>query len=92
MDALDIEDTSDWLGSPTELETCAHYAHMLENEIQELTVQLRTAIENIFGLVKMHVDVSKGREHFMGSLRETSGQLALLKRKMSDLVSRHLLR
>lgn len=47
MDPLDIEDTSDWLGCPTELETLTHYKQMLENEVQELTLQLRKARENI---------------------------------------------
>ncbi|MEB0226238.1 hypothetical protein [Pseudomonas sp. 10S4] len=50
VDPLDIEDTSDWLGCPTELETAAHYNRMLENEAQELTLQLRKAREDIFGL------------------------------------------
>jgi hypothetical protein len=40
---LDIEDTSDWLGCPTEPEACRHYLRMLENEVQELTLQLRQA-------------------------------------------------
>jgi hypothetical protein len=51
LDPLDIEDTSDWLGCPTELETIKHYARMLENEVQELNLQLRNVRENIFGLV-----------------------------------------
>jgi hypothetical protein len=40
---LDIEDTSDWLGCPTEPEACRHYLSKLENEMQELTLQLRQA-------------------------------------------------
>jgi len=43
VDPLDIEDTSDWLGCPTELETITHYKLILENEVQELTAQLRKA-------------------------------------------------
>ena len=33
MDPYEIEDTSDWLGSPTELETCKHYLAMVENDL-----------------------------------------------------------
>ncbi|MGE8185915.1 hypothetical protein [Pseudomonas sp. NPDC086278] len=54
VEPSDIEDTSDWLGCPTELETITHYKLMLENEVQELNLQLRSARENIFGLVKMY--------------------------------------
>ena len=59
MDLLDIEDTSDWLGCPTELETCRYFLRITENEVQELTLQLRKAREDIFGLVQMHADVTK---------------------------------
>jgi len=38
MDPYEIEDTSDWLGSPTELETCRYFLRMPENEVQELTL------------------------------------------------------
>ena len=51
MDPYEIEDTSDWLGTPTELETFKHYLAMVENEVQELTLQRRKAREDIFGLV-----------------------------------------
>ena len=54
MEPYEIENTSDWLGCPTELETFTHYLRMLENEVQELTLQLRKAQENIFGLVQMY--------------------------------------
>ena len=39
MDPTEIEDTDDWLGSPTPLETCRHSLRMYENEVQELTLQ-----------------------------------------------------
>ncbi|VVN76600.1 hypothetical protein [Pseudomonas fluorescens] len=68
VDPLEIEDTSDWLGCPTELETCRHYLRMLENEVQELTLQLRKAREDIFGLVEMHADVSRERDHLRAEL------------------------
>ena len=68
MDPLEIEDSSDWLGCPTELDTCRHYLRMLENEVQELTLQLRNAREDIFGLVQMHADVSNDWDHLRSEL------------------------
>ena len=85
MDPLDIEDASDWLGCPTELETITHYKLMLENEVQELNLQLRTARENIFGLMKMYDDASTQRDEAMRNLRERSGQLAKVRKELYDL-------
>ena len=62
MDPYEIEDTSDWLGSPTELETCKHYLAMVENDVQALTLQLRKARGDIFGLVQMHSTVADERD------------------------------
>lgn len=59
MDPFEIEDTSDWLGCPTPLEMYRHSCHMLENEVQELTTQLRKARQDIFGLIEMHAAESK---------------------------------
>lgn len=59
MDPLDIEDTDDWLGCPTPLEMYKHSCLMLENEVQELTSQLRKARQDIFGLIQMHADEAK---------------------------------
>ena len=47
MDSYEIEGTSDWLGSPTELQTLKHYAGMLEEDIEALKLELRAAKENI---------------------------------------------
>ena len=85
MDPYEIEDTSDWLGSPTQLDTVKHYAHMLEEEIQELKLQLRAGKENISGLVEMHAEVSRDRDEAMRNLREQSGTLAVLRLKERDL-------
>ena len=85
MDPYEIEDTSDWLGCPTQLDTVKHYAHMLEEEIQELKLQLRAAKENISGLVEMHAEVSRDRDEAMRNLREQSGALAMLRLKERDL-------
>lgn len=85
MDPLDIEDTGDWLGCPTELESISHYNRMLENEIQELTLQLRKAREDIFGLVQMHAAASEQRDEAMKNLRQRSGQLATVRKQLYDL-------
>lgn len=85
MDPLDIEDTSDWLGCPTELETCRYFLRVTENEVQELNLQLRTARENIFGLVKMYDDASAQRDEAMSNLRHRSGQLAIVRKELYDL-------
>lgn len=76
MDPLDIEDTTDWLGCPTELETVPHYNRMLENEVQELTLQLRKAREGIFGPVQMHADVSNERDRLRTELSRTQAELS----------------
>ena len=40
VDPLYIEDTDDWLGTPTSLETCRHQIRMYENEFEALTQKL----------------------------------------------------
>lgn len=85
MDPLDIEDTSDWLGCPTELETVTHYNRILENEVQELALQLRKAREDIFGLVQMHADASKERDHLRAELSRTEAKLSDAKRDKTSI-------
>jgi chromosome segregation ATPase len=87
VDPLDIEDTSDWLGCPTELETIKHYSRMLENEVQELNLLLRVARENIFGLVQMHADASGGCRRLRDELKQVEAELAETSRKHSDLLN-----
>jgi phage shock protein A len=58
MDLYEIEDTSEWLGTPTRLETVRHYASMLEEDIQDLKRQLQAAKENIASLVAMNDQLS----------------------------------
>jgi hypothetical protein len=58
-----IEDTDDWLGSPTPLETCRHSLRIYENEVQELTLQLRQSREKIYTLVEMHADPGSRRNY-----------------------------
>jgi chromosome segregation ATPase len=85
VDPLEIEDTRGWLACSTELETITHYKLMLENEVQELNLQLRTAPENIFGLVKMYDEASAQRDEAVRNLRERSGQLAKVRKELYDL-------
>nr|WP_242487879.1 hypothetical protein [Pseudomonas sp. TH31] len=48
------------------METIAHYNRMLENEIQELTLQLRKAREDISGLTKMLADAERPLKEISG--------------------------
>lgn len=80
MDQYEIEDTSDWLGSPTRLETVKHYASMLEEDIQALRRDLRAAKENITGLIQMNdqlsVELEKKRIWMANLEAETTDQLS----------------
>ncbi|MDI1328923.1 MULTISPECIES: hypothetical protein [Pseudomonas] len=85
MDPLEIEDTSDWLGCPTELETCRYFLRITENEVQELTLQLRKAREDIFGLVQMHSDVTNECAALRAELAKAKADLAVLNRRATDI-------
>ncbi|TBN49193.1 hypothetical protein [Pseudomonas sp. BGI-2] len=84
VDPLEIEDTSDWLGCPTELETCRYFLRITENEVQELTLQLRKAREDIFGLVQMHADVTKECGALRADLLKAKADLADSNRRATD--------
>ena len=88
MDPLEIEDTSDWLGCPTPLEMYRHSCHMLENEVQELTTQLRKARQDIFGLVEMHAAEAKECARLRAELKAVRSALDDESRKNSDLTMR----
>lgn len=79
MDPYEIEDTSDWLGSPTQLETVTHYASMLEEDIHALNRQLQAAKGNIAGLVdmndKLSIELKKARQEIARLEAETTEQL-----------------
>jgi chromosome segregation ATPase len=83
VDPYEIEDTSDWLGSPTRLETIKHYAHMLEGDIEELRRQLQAAKDNISTLVEMNDQLSaelQKKRAWMANLEaETTDQLAQIR-------------
>jgi len=85
MDPHEIEDTSDWLGSPTPLETCRHQLRMYENEFDELNLQLREAREKIFKLVEMHAEAIQQRDEAMANLCSRSGEAANLRKRLYDL-------
>ena len=82
MDSYEIEDTSDWLGSPTPLETCRHQLRMYENEFEALTLQLQRALENVRDLVKMNdrlsAELQKNRAWVATLEAETTEQLSEL--------------
>ncbi|WP_447763895.1 hypothetical protein [Pseudomonas reinekei] len=85
MDPYQIEDTSDWLGCPNPLETCRHQLRMLENEVEELTLQLRQARQNIFKLVEMHADVSAERDALRSELTKAGAELSDSKRAVVEI-------
>ena len=80
MDLYEIEDTSEWLGTPTRLETVKHYASMLEEDIQDLNRQLQTVKDNISTLVEMNdqlkAELQKNRTWMANLEAETTEQLA----------------
>ncbi|MFJ7884680.1 hypothetical protein ACIQYF_14475 [Pseudomonas sp. NPDC096917] len=83
MDPYEIEDTSEWLGSPTRLETVKHYASMLEEDIQDLKRLLQAAKENISTLVEMNDQLStelQKKRTWMANLEaETTNQLTQIR-------------
>ena len=80
MDLYEIEDTSEWLGTPTRLETVKHYASMLEEDIQDLKRQLQAAKDNVACLVAMNdqlsAELQKNRTWMANLEAETTEQLA----------------
>ncbi|MDP9709276.1 UNVERIFIED_ORG: uncharacterized coiled-coil DUF342 family protein [Pseudomonas fluorescens] len=87
MDPSDIENTDDWLGGPTPLETCRQQLRMYENEFEELNRQLREERERIFKLVEMHAEAVRQRDESMATLREKAAETAKIRRQMYDLRS-----
>lgn len=85
MNTPEIENTDDWLGCPTPLETCQHQLRIYENEFEELNLQLRQAREQIFKLVEMHAEAISQRDTAMASLRSQAAETAKIRRKMYDL-------
>lgn len=88
MDLYEIEDTSDWLGCPTPLDTCRHQLRMLENEIQELTLQQRQARQNIFKLVEMHTEAANERDTLRSQLATAKAEAADAIRLATEIETR----
>ncbi len=82
MDPLEIEDTLDWLGCPTPLETCRHQLRIYENEVEELTLQMRQTREKIFKLVEMHAETVLQRDEAKATFREKAAETANLRRPL----------
>jgi septal ring factor EnvC (AmiA/AmiB activator) len=85
VDPYETEDTSDWLGCPTPLETCQHQLRMYENEFEELTLQLRQAREKIFKLVEMHAEAADERDALRSQLATTKAEVSRLRVENSEL-------
>jgi len=85
MDPLEIEDTDDWLGSPTPLETCRHSLRVYENEVQELTLQLRQARQKIYQLVEMHAEAATERDTLRAQIAAAKAETAEANRRATDI-------
>ncbi|WDR37996.1 hypothetical protein NN484_09745 [Pseudomonas serboccidentalis] len=46
MDPLYIEDTDNWIGCPTPLESCRHQLQICKSEIQEQTIDARSKADD----------------------------------------------
>lgn len=85
MDPLYIEDTDDWLGNPTSLETCRHQLRMYENEFEALTLKLDRALENIEGLVRDNDALTQERNSLRAKLQYAEGDLLSERRRFADV-------
>ena len=88
MAPYEIEDTGDWLGSPTELQTCKHQLRMYENEFEELTLSLRRAREVVRDLVQMNDELSAGKALLEAELKKTIANVARINKENSELTGR----
>jgi chromosome segregation ATPase len=85
VDPIYIEETDDWLGCPTPLETCRHQLAIYENEFEELNLQLRQARERIFKLVEMHAGASAECETLRSQLSAAKSEAADARRRATDI-------
>lgn len=85
VNPLYIEDTDDWLGTPTSLETCRHQLRMYENEFEALTLKLDRALENIEGLVRDNDALTQERNSLRAKLQYAEGDLLSEKRRFADV-------
>ncbi|KQT67909.1 hypothetical protein [Pseudomonas sp. Leaf434] len=85
MDPLYIEDTDDWLGNPTPLETCRHQLRMYENEFEALILKLARALANIEGLVRDNDALTQERNSLKAKLQHAEGALLSERRRFADV-------
>ena len=85
MDPFDIENTDDWLGCPTPLETCRHQLRMYENEFEALTLKLERALANVEGLVRDNDTLTQERNSFRAKLQYAEGDLLSERRRFADV-------
>ena len=85
MDPSDIENTDDWLGCPTPLETCRHQLALYENEFEELNLQLQQSRERIFKLVEMHAAATAECEKLRCQLSGAKSEAAEACRRATDI-------
>lgn len=85
VDPIYIEDTDDWLGTPTPLETCRHQLRMYENEFEALTLKLDRALANIEGLVRDNDALRQERDSLKAKLQYAEGALLSEKRRFADV-------
>jgi len=85
VDPSDIENTDDWLGCPTPLETCRHQLALYENEFEELNLQLQQSRERIFKLVEMHAAAAAECETLRSQLGVAKSETSDASRRANDI-------
>lgn len=85
VDLSDIENTEDWLGCPTSLETCRHQLRMYENEFESLTIKLERTLENVQGLVKDNDALRQERDSLRIKLAAAESEAADASRRANDI-------
>nr|BFD43156.1 hypothetical protein FFPRI1PSEUD_46550 [Pseudomonas sp. FFPRI_1] len=79
------DDTADWLGIPTPLETCKQHILLLENEVAELNLQLRTTRENIYKLVRLHAAAVHDRDEAVVRVRSKAAEATQHRNRVIEL-------
>lgn len=87
MTISEIENTDDWLGCPTPLETCRHQLALYENEFEELNLQLRQERERIFKLVEMNTKATSECETLRTQIVAARADIARLHAQTTELSS-----
>ena len=85
VDPLYIEDTDDWLGNPTPLETCRHQLRMYENEFEALTLKLDRALANVQGLVKDNDALRQEIDSLRTKLTSAESEASAASRRANDI-------